>query len=320
MKLAKPLHTLLIFSAVLIICIPAAVYTIGIEYRLWGEPNNTEPEDSPETASPSVTDIPSVTTAAPAESTVPTDNTSSNLPEHSDTSDITSSVGNINEPTQSTVTNPTDRYADFVNVDFSYFDDALFIGDSRTVGLRDYTAGNLASATFFCSNGMSASYARRGEYDYTTGVDGNGRKTVLGHGTLESLLTARDFGKIYIMVGINELGDSTQNILRNTGLLRDTVARLEPNAVIFLCANLHVTAEYSQNGSKPYINNDKINEVNDGIAELADNKTTFFIDINSLFDDNDYALDASLGSDGVHVYGKYYRRWSEWLCTRGILR
>ena len=28
---------------------------------------------------------------------------------------------------------------DFVTVDESYFDDALFIGDSRTVGLRDYT-------------------------------------------------------------------------------------------------------------------------------------------------------------------------------------
>ncbi len=329
MKQIKPLHTLLIFAAVLILCLPAVIYTTGSEYHLWGEPTDTDPEDLPPegptdtSAPPAVTSgDPDITTTppeteTPPPSSAPADDTTT-APELTDAPETTAAP--VTEPPQPAVTGPTEQYTGFVDVDFSYFSDALFIGDSRTVGLRDYTAGNLASATFFCSSGMNASYARRSEYDYTTGVDASGRKTTLGRGTLETLLTERDFGKVYIMVGINELGDSTQNILRNITLLRDTVARLEPNAIIFMCANLHVTAEYSQNGSKKYINNDKINEVNTGIAALADNQNSFFIDINPLFDDASNALTASYGSDGVHVYGKYYRRWSEWLCTRGVIR
>ena len=38
-------------------------------------------------------------------------------------------------------------------VDASYFDDALFIGDSRTVGLKEY--GTLNNATFFANTGLS---------------------------------------------------------------------------------------------------------------------------------------------------------------------
>ena len=320
MRPIRPLHTLLIFAAVLVLCLPAVIYTTGSEYDLWGDPDRTESGIPPETETPSATDAPQTDTT-PMEGTTSADDETSHLPpEPSDTSAVTLPADTAPSATPDDTTSADDRYTDFVTVDFTYFDDALFIGDSRTVGLRDYTAGNLAAATFFCSSGMNASYARRSEYDYTTGVDSSGRKTTLGRGTLESLLTELDFGKVYIMVGINELGDSTQNILRNIKLLRDTVARVEPNALIFMCANLHVTAEYSQNGSKAYINNAKINEVNAGIAELADNNTSFFIDINTLFDDEDHALDASLGSDGVHVYGKYYRKWSEWLCTRGILR
>lgn len=309
MKQIKPLHTLWIFAAVLILCLPAVIYTTGSEYHLWGEPSDTDPGDLPPQEPPNTFAPPAVTSGEPPVTTAP------ELTDEPETS-----AAPVTEPPQPSITGPAEQYTGFVDVDFSYFSDALFIGDSRTVGLRDYTVGNLASATFFCSSGMIASHARRGEYDYTTGVDASGRKTTLGRGTLETLLTERDFGKVYIMVGINELGDSTQNILRNIALLRDTVARLEPNAIIFMCANLHVTAEYSQNGSKKYINNDKINEVNTGIAALADNQNSFFIDINPLFDDASHALAASLGSDGVHVYGKYYRRWSEWLCTRGVLR
>ena len=41
----------------------------------------------------------------------------------------------------------------FITSDSSYFDDALFIGDSRTVGLCEY--GTLKNADYFASTGMS---------------------------------------------------------------------------------------------------------------------------------------------------------------------
>ena len=42
---------------------------------------------------------------------------------------------------------------EFVESDASYFDDALFIGDSRMVGIRDY--GTLNNASYLCSVGLS---------------------------------------------------------------------------------------------------------------------------------------------------------------------
>ncbi len=69
-------------------------------------------------------------------------------------------------------------------VDDDWFDDAVFIGDSRTVGLRDY--GGLDNATFYASTGL-------GIYDMWTEkfCEVDGEKT-----TLEDALSRRQFGKI----------------------------------------------------------------------------------------------------------------------------
>ena len=40
-----------------------------------------------------------------------------------------------------------------IKADKSYFDDALFIGDSRTVGISEYS--DLKNATYFANTGMS---------------------------------------------------------------------------------------------------------------------------------------------------------------------
>ena len=76
----------------------------------------------------------------------------------------------------------------------SWFDDALFIGDSRMVGL--------------------SMYARLGEADYFAGVglsvfqlfSQTASDTYFGETDLESLLCSREYGKIYIMLGLNEAG------------------------------------------------------------------------------------------------------------------
>lgn len=209
---------------------------------------------------------------------------------------------------------------DFTQVDLSYFDDALFIGDSRTVGLRDYSVGNLKNATFFCHEGMSAPRAVRDEFDCTSGVDASGKKTTYGKYTLAELLTEKKFGKIYVMVGINELGYPSSSIAKGLQVLADTIRQYQPDTVIFFCANLHVTKEYSDSGAGKYVTNPKINEVNSAIAKLADGKNSFYIDVNEYFDDASHALTAGISGDGVHVYGKYYREWSVWLCTKGIVR
>ena len=79
-------------------------------------------------------------------------------------------------------------------VDRSYFDDALFVGDSRTLGMSQY--GGLDNATFFADVGLTVFNA----FDVSLNA-GN-----YGSVTLSQLLSSGNFTKVYLMLGINELG------------------------------------------------------------------------------------------------------------------
>ena len=91
---------------------------------------------------------------------------------------------------------------EMTTVDADYFDDALMIGDSRTVGLKEY--GTLGNATFYCDSGLSI-------YDLENKkimVDGIGKVSI------SDLLASHTYHKIYLMLGINELGyDVTQTFV-----------------------------------------------------------------------------------------------------------
>lgn len=186
-----------------------------------------------------------------------------------------------------------------ITTDATYFDDALFIGDSRTVGLREY--GDLDNADYFASPGLSI---------YTV------PKTTLSiHGSeemsLEELLETKDYGKIYLMLGMNELGYKfDQTVERYRTFVEDLQVK-EPDAIIYLCANMHVTITRSENDE--IYNNPSINMMNEEIAKLATEKELPYLDVNVLFDDENGNLDVEYASDDSHVLGKYYETWCEWL-------
>ena len=101
---------------------------------------------------------------------------------------------------------------------------------------------------------------------------------------------------------------------------RETVEKIlaaQEDAVIYLCANMHVTAEQSQKDE--IYNNDNVNMINELIAGLADGERTFYLDVNELFDDENGNLDEKYTSDAFHVLGIYYVDWVDWLCTKAIM-
>lgn len=180
-----------------------------------------------------------------------------------------------------------------------YFDDALFIGDSRTVGIMEY--GNLNNATFFANNGLSV-------YNVREKVVSSPK---IGKLTLDELLTNKKFSKIYIMLGINELGyDLNQNIEKYSNLI-EYIMKKQPDSIIYIEANLHVTNKKSS--TDKIFNNKNIDLFNNSIKKLADNKKIFYIDINEKFNDGKGNLAAEYTSDQVHIYAKYYKEWSDWI-------
>lgn len=185
-----------------------------------------------------------------------------------------------------------------------YFSDTLFIGDSRTVGLMEYA--DLDTATFFATSGLSSFSAFKKHVD----VPG------IGEILLEDLLTQYPFGKIYIMLGINELGYPFSSIVSQYTHVVETVQHLCPDTSIILCANLHVVNDGTE--KRDYVANDAINSLNMEIEALAQKKQMTYLDANPLFDDETGGLNPDFAADDTHPYGKYYYTWAEWIYETGI--
>ena len=195
-------------------------------------------------------------------------------------------------------TSKTDNITSKPNTN-TYMGDALFIGDSRTVGLMEYSG--IDGADYFCTVGMSVYNIHKKPVSVPN----------VGKVTLTELLNSKKYGKIYIMLGINELGYEFVNIVEKYSELIEFVKGKQSDAVVFIQANLHVTK--SRSDSDKVINNTAINKLNTELAKLADRKNKFYLDANILFDDNTGGLSSDKSADNAHLYAKYYKEWGEWI-------
>ena len=93
-------------------------------------------------------------------------------------------------PTELPTVVPGAKYGE----DESFFDDALFIGDSRMVNVANYA--RLGSADYFADVGMTVF-----KMFSTTASDKNFGATDLG-----SLLRSKQYSHIFVMLGLNEAG------------------------------------------------------------------------------------------------------------------
>lgn len=197
-------------------------------------------------------------------------------------------------PTMEPTTEPP-----FVEVTESWFDDVLFIGDSRTVGLRDYA--RLGQADYFCSVGMTvfdATTVKLSDLDFSSM-------------NLETLLRTKRYGKIYISLGLNECGYPYDLLMEGYASLVDTIHRLQPNAVIILQAM--ITVSRSKANSKWYFSLKNLNRVNEGIHQLTDGDMILYIDANEHFADEEGYLPSDRSADGCHFDISGYREWAQWI-------
>lgn len=190
----------------------------------------------------------------------------------------------------------------FETVTEDYFDDALFIGDSRTVGLRDYT--DLAEhADFYCETSLTIYKVLEESFK--------------GKGTILEALSKKNYGKIYLMVGINELGrGTTEDFMAKYTEVVDTLHELCPDAKIMIQGIMHVSEKKSS--ADAIFNNSNINARNNAIATLADNVHFFYIDMNEAVCDENGNLNAEYTHDQIHLLGMYNDLWKQFLLEHGV--
>ncbi len=195
-------------------------------------------------------------------------------------------------------------------VDNDYFADAVFIGDSRTDGLRLYS-------------GIKGS-----NFLYYTGVtvfDAASRKSKLLEidGEKVSFLEAleqKEYAKVYIMFGINELGYPSKTAFIDTySLFIDRVREVQPDAVIYIQALIPVNeAKCKSHGQPDYITNKKIARYTEQLIALAEEKQVAYVDVAAGMTDETGAVPDDLSSDGVHFKRAGYVQWLDYLKTHTV--
>lgn len=197
-------------------------------------------------------------------------------------------------------------------VDMSYFSDALFIGDSRTEGLQLYSG--IEGATFFCYKGITIFDVMAEDPKKVVTLDGNKYSVV---GALEH--TAGQFGKVYISLGVNELGYyDDQGYHDKFCALIDEVRRTQPDAVIYLQNVVPVNPELCAKNWPSYVNNEKVNTYNEILDQVAEEKEVVLLDLHSALGTSDGILAKENTSDGVHFNKAWYQEWLRYLMKHAV--
>ncbi len=199
---------------------------------------------------------------------------------------------------------------EFQSVDPDYFSDAVFIGDSRTVGLSEYCEELDTRATFYSK--ISLTIFKVMEEPFVETEEGDKI-------TIDEALQQNQFGKVYIMIGLNEIGTgNTEYFIKAYTEVINRIRELQPDAIIYIQSIMHVTE--AKSSTDEYFNNANINERNEALSQLADNQTIFYLNMNESVDDENGNLIADLSFDDIHLKAASYDRWYTYLKDHAIVK
>ena len=206
----------------------------------------------------------------------------------------------------------TDRYFRLRAVDSAYFSDALFIGDSRTVGLCEY--GSMKGKTSFLAKESVNVYNVLDTELRFTDLSGDTEDAYM-----EDVLREGTYRKVYLCLGVNELGIGTTYMYyeKYRGLL-ELIRETQPDAIIYVEGIMHVSKRYSSKDSAR--NNTVIVQRNEAIATLANGHDIFYIDMNPYVCEANGDLISDLTGDGIHLKASAYENWDRSLMENAIVR
>lgn len=206
--------------------------------------------------------------------------------------------------TPETVIVPEEPWPVFQNVEDDYFSDALFIGDSRIVGVCEYAG--IRNATFYAKTSMTIYKMMDSRVETTKDVR-----------TVREGLQTNHFRKIYLMVGLNEIGvGNTDYFINAYREVVQEIRTLQPDALIYIQGIMHVSGRLDRKGG--VFNNETINRRNEALAALAEEMRAVYLDVNEAYDDEDGNLPASFTADDVHLKANHYDLWHAFYLTHAV--
>lgn len=181
------------------------------------------------------------------------------------------------------------------------FSDACFIGDSRTLGLG--LNCDKAKADFYASQGLNISSALT---DQVIELQNGNMGTVL------EAVAQREYKRIFVMFGINELGwPYPENFVEKYEELIEGIKAAQPNASIYVQSILPVAASAVNNDA--VFTNENIDAFNAYVEQAANETGVNYLDINGYFKDESGMLPEDAAADGIHFVRAYCLEWIDLL-------
>ena len=183
-----------------------------------------------------------------------------------------------------------DRYPDLKEksrAEDAFFSDAAMIGNSLVDGMMLYSG---LPVSYYGGTGLTVFKNRLGE------------------------LMQKQFGKVYIQFGINEIGGSMDQFISSYRGIIEKIHEAMPEAQIYIMAITPVTKAKNDAGT---FTQKKISTFNDALYALAEETECWYLDtFNGMCDASGYLPNAYAGWDGSpHLEAAGYKAWAEIIRT-----
>lgn len=192
-------------------------------------------------------------------------------------------------------------------VTLKYFDDAVFIGNSRTQGLILYNA--FSNCISYATKGLSLANI------YTTEVT---TRDGLTYPMLEALQYT-ECSKIYLMLGMNDMGWPDEATFgEKYADLIDAIRKAQPKATIYIQSVLPLTLA-KEKAHPTDFTMERVNAYNKQLRALCVEKEVYYLDVASIMTGADGYLPDEAANDGVHLTPEYCKKWLAYLQNHVIL-
>lgn len=193
-------------------------------------------------------------------------------------------------------------------VTYDYFSDAVFAGDSLTIGLKLF--GPYPDITTVAYTGINTKTAMEEEFYQTP--DG---QTL----TMADAINYFHPRKIYLMLGCNGINWATPEwLIDYYDQLTDMIEAKNPDSYIIIESIFATTA--SKAATNSYLDIANIRRFNDLAKDMALRKGYYFLDSYSAVCNSadGYLPDSMAANDGTHLVNSGYSAWFNYICTHTI--
>ncbi len=173
--------------------------------------------------------------------------------------------------------------------DDAFFADAAFLGNSLIDGFQLYSG--LTTSDYYCATSMTVSKSEE----------------------LISQMAQKQYGKVYILLGINEIGYDTGRFIELYQEMLNSIRAQQPNAALYIMGLTPVSAEKS--ASSDVFTMDRVREYNEALRQLAKDNACYYVDLCQALAGPDGFLPAEATGDGVHFAASQYQIWLDYLKT-----